>query len=276
MNNTPYIGFWKRAVAFVIDGFLCSLPPAVICLPLLWWQAAKMTQAEGTDAEAVHFVAVIGIYVLWQALGLLCFWLYFAFQESGSKQATFGKRIMGIKVIGADGGRISFARATGRTFSKMVSYAVMYVGFIMAGLTNRKRALHDYIAQTYVVRADFRPGDELPDTPAHPVWLGIITGVLGLLFVVAVFLSVSRTAVTLQAGAAEQQLQSFAAERTRLAGPQETNGITYFQRKDGYRAVIKDWEAEDYTLFLPAGGDEVCCETAPNGDCTPTGFEACK
>lgn len=271
MNNTPYIGFWKRAVAFIVDGILVSIPPAVICLPMVFWQAAKMAQAEGTDAAAVHLTAIVGIYLFWQALGLITFWLYFALLESGKKQATFGKRMMGIKVVDYKGGRIGFGRATGRTFAKMLSYALMYIGFVMAGLTNRKRALHDYMAQTYVVRADFQPGDDLPDTPAHPVWLGLFCVLLGGAAVVIIMISMLRAAPAIKANVAAQRLQTFAAQPQLLQQEVEVDGITFSRTRRGFQASFEA-DGENFTLRLAAPGEAVCCE---GFECDATGFEEC-
>ena len=122
--NAPYIGFWKRAVAFVIDAILVSIPPAVICIPLMVWQGVKIGQT-GADALSGPVFMLLATYFLYQVLAMVCYWLYFALLESGAKQATFGKRIMGIKVIGKDGGRIGFGRATGRTFAKILSYITL-------------------------------------------------------------------------------------------------------------------------------------------------------
>jgi uncharacterized RDD family membrane protein YckC len=70
---------------------------------------------------------------------------------SSEWQATVGKRAMSIAVTGMDGGRISFARATGRHFAKWISACLLGVGFIMAAFTAKKQALHDLIAETLVV-----------------------------------------------------------------------------------------------------------------------------
>jgi uncharacterized RDD family membrane protein YckC len=52
-----------------------------------------------------------------------------------------------------NGQRISFLHATGRFFAKMVSGLIpLGIGYIMAGFTQRKQALHDMIASTLVVR----------------------------------------------------------------------------------------------------------------------------
>lgn len=272
MNKAPYIGFWKRTVAFIVDGILVSIPPAVICLPMVFWQAAKMVQTEGTDAAAVHLAALVGIYLLWQGLGLAAFWLYFALLESGPKQATFGKRMLGMKVVDYKGARISFGRATGRTFAKMLSYALIYIGFVMAGTSNRKRALHDYIAQTYVVRADFQPGEELPDTSAHPVRLGLFCVLLGGAAVVIILISMLRGTPGIKASMAAQQLQAFAAQPQRLQQEAEVDGITFSRTRRGVQASFEA-DGENFTLRLAAPSEDVCCE---GFNCNATGFEECE
>lgn len=199
MNTHPYAGFWKRAIAFILDSLIVSLPITFIFFPLLLWQGFAV--GKSTDENfSISIIAFILLYILWQIIGAVCMWLYFAFMESGTKQATWGKRIMKIKVIRKDGQRISFARATGRFFAKILSYLVFYFGFIMAGFTNRKCALHDYIADTYVVRADFDPQtDTLPDTPSHTTWLIVIGVVLAVFMIFLAFLQQIQSIDTEQA-----------------------------------------------------------------------------
>jgi uncharacterized RDD family membrane protein YckC len=87
------------------------------------------------------------------AFSTLVNWIYEAALESSSYQATLGKMALGLKVTDLEGRRISFARATGRHFAKILSGLMFFIGFIMAGFTQRKQALHDMIAGTLVVRA---------------------------------------------------------------------------------------------------------------------------
>ena len=75
---------------------------------------------------------------------------YFAGMESSSKQATLGKSFLGIKVVGSDGKRISFSRALFRAIFKELGISI-FVGGIMIGLTEKKRGLHDMIADTFVI-----------------------------------------------------------------------------------------------------------------------------
>jgi uncharacterized RDD family membrane protein YckC len=79
-------------------------------------------------------------------------WLYEAFMESSSYQATLGKMIFGMKVTDLAGNRISFERATGRHFAKWLSAMILLIGYIMVGLTERKQGLHDLLAGTLVRR----------------------------------------------------------------------------------------------------------------------------
>ncbi len=72
--------------------------------------------------------------------------------ESSSQQATLGKIALGIMVTDLSGNRISFARASGRHFTKILSGIILYIGFIMAGFTEKKQALHDIIADCLVVK----------------------------------------------------------------------------------------------------------------------------
>src|SRR5947199_10802714 len=96
----------------------------------------------------VHLVR----FMITMAFSTLVSWLYEAGMLSSSYQATLGKMALGLKVIDLEGRRISFARATGRHFAKVLSAIMLLIGFIMAGFTERKQALHDMIAGTLVIR----------------------------------------------------------------------------------------------------------------------------
>ena len=79
-------------------------------------------------------------------------WLYFTLLESSLKQATLGKLALGIIVTDLNIKRISFGIANGRYWGKIVSAIILLIGFIMAGLTKKKQALHDIMAGTLVVK----------------------------------------------------------------------------------------------------------------------------
>jgi uncharacterized RDD family membrane protein YckC len=123
--SRTYGGFWIRVLASLIDSLLLLLPS----------YALQRT---------------LGPYG-GLAAGVLD-WLYYAFMESSVNQATFGKMACGLAVTDTDGNRISFGRATGRYFAKILSALTLGIGFAMVGWTRQKRGLHDFVAGTLVVR----------------------------------------------------------------------------------------------------------------------------
>jgi uncharacterized RDD family membrane protein YckC len=80
-------------------------------------------------------------------------WLYYALFESSTWQATPGKKVLGLFVTDLNGNRISFAHASGRFFAKLISGLIPFgIGYMMAGFTAKKQALHDLIAGCLVLR----------------------------------------------------------------------------------------------------------------------------
>ncbi len=145
--TTRYGGFWIRFVAALIDGVLVG----IVVLPFrlmigLFIGAAGM--AVSMPGIGVHIVK----FIVGGAFSLCGYWIYEAAMESSAKQATVGKMVLGLKVTDLEGHRISFARATGRHFAKLISAMILLIGYIMAGFNERKQALHDMIAGTLVVR----------------------------------------------------------------------------------------------------------------------------
>src|SRR5690606_39624084 len=102
------------------------------------------------DADAPPFAVIVGYFGI-IALYYASIGLYFSLMESSRHQATLGKMALGIKVVDAHGRRLSFIHALGRWFAAALSYLTLYIGFLMAAFTDRKRALHDMAAGTLVV-----------------------------------------------------------------------------------------------------------------------------
>ncbi len=142
-------GFWMRVVACMVDGaivllggfitgMLAMLPAVALLAPLL------ISLSEFQRGE-------VGKQIF--GLGFLIFsWLYFAWMESSRWQATPGKMLLQLRLVGVDGTRLSFGRATGRFFGKFLSIAIMYIGFIMVAFTSKKQGLHDIMAGCLVVK----------------------------------------------------------------------------------------------------------------------------
>lgn len=127
----------KRLLAFAIDtmalvGIYMAFGLIVALIPLL-----------GSLLLSLPMVA------FWFYGGLIGVgWLYYALSESSSKGATFGKQILGLKVVRTTGESISFARASARFFSR----ALLRIGVILIFFTKKRQALHDKIASTVIIQ----------------------------------------------------------------------------------------------------------------------------
>ena len=74
------------------------------------------------------------------------FCLYEALMESSRRQATFGKRAVGILVADLDGSKISLRRALLRSVLQLFA-----IGYLLAAFTTRRQAVHDLVADTQVL-----------------------------------------------------------------------------------------------------------------------------
>jgi uncharacterized RDD family membrane protein YckC len=145
-----YSGFWQRFGAYFIDSIVMSIVSGICIAVLIMALGGAMvfSGAMNNPSSVAYGIAMIlGILFLSTALN----WLYFTLMESSAQQATLGKMALGIVVIDEFGGRISFARANGRYWSKILSAMFLWAGYIMAAFTQKKQALHDLIATTFVV-----------------------------------------------------------------------------------------------------------------------------
>jgi uncharacterized RDD family membrane protein YckC len=144
-----FAGFWIRFGAAILDGLILygiNLVPHVSFRAVFGLDPNPWVPQQGPPGPE------LGAMLLVTLVQMIIGWLYDALQESSVHQATFGKRACGLRVTDLNGQRISFARATGRHFAEILSAITLFIGYMMAGWTERKQALHDIIAGTYVVR----------------------------------------------------------------------------------------------------------------------------
>jgi uncharacterized RDD family membrane protein YckC len=148
-----YAGFWRRFVAHLIDQIIVGIAAFVVFIPGLALLGVGIGAGIMEESESAIglILAAIAAYLAAIVLVIVGQWLYYALMESSSRQATIGKLALGLVVTDLSGNRITFGRATGRYFGKIVSGMIMMIGYIMAGFTERKQALHDIMASCLVV-----------------------------------------------------------------------------------------------------------------------------
>lgn len=156
-TGVEYAGFWLRFVAYIIDGFVSGVAFLILLIPLfiLTGAGAALSRIGSGEDISDQVGAFLGLGFLLGFFGivLVVSWLYYALSESSSWQATLGKKVLNLKVTDLAGQPISFGRASGRYFAKIITGLIpLMIGYIMAGFTEKKQAIHDMIASCLVLR----------------------------------------------------------------------------------------------------------------------------
>jgi uncharacterized RDD family membrane protein YckC len=157
-SDVTFAGFWLRFVAYLLDSVIIGFAVMVLFVPFFFLMGGvamleSLPRGHAERVDPAQFMAFLSLILTLVALGSVAKWLYFAYLESGEKQATWGKQALGIYVTDLAGQRVTFGRATARFFAKIVTGLIpLGIGFIMAGFTERRQALHDMIASTLVLR----------------------------------------------------------------------------------------------------------------------------
>lgn len=123
-NSFVYAGFWIRVAAKLIDGLI--LFALQMILAMVFRQMATLLGYPIAIAYTTYFLGRFG--------------------------QTPGKMACGLRVIRADGQPVSYLRAFGRYFAEILSGIIFCIGYVMVAFDEEKRALHDRICDTRVIK----------------------------------------------------------------------------------------------------------------------------
>lgn len=160
-GQLKYAGFWLRFAAYIIDQFVIGIAGFILFVPVILGVIAfGVVNFDGIDnftdlcaSDALLMIGgIIGMILLAILISVVMKWLYYALMESSKFGGTIGKMAVHIKVVDMQGNRITFGRATGRYFSRIITNMTFLIGYIIAGFTEKKQALHDLIASCLVVQ----------------------------------------------------------------------------------------------------------------------------
>ncbi len=133
-----YKGFWIRFLADGLDGFILGLGAQAVNLFI-------------TLPKAMQSYNPFSIFSVSYSLNFLINITYYVF-FNGKYGATPGKMLIGAKIVNTDGSPISYTKAFARFFAEMLSALIFLIGYIMAAFDGQKRALHDRICSTLVIK----------------------------------------------------------------------------------------------------------------------------
>lgn len=151
--------FMPRVGATLLDGlFLGGINMAVSCCTIMPFAYLAGTAGAAADnrfqAETISSTFGVLAWVIIFFLTTLIGCLYYILLDSSRKQGTWGKQIVGLKVVDLQGNRLTFGRAAGRCFGRYITCLIpFFIGFFMALFTEKKQALHELMAGCLTVNA---------------------------------------------------------------------------------------------------------------------------
>jgi uncharacterized RDD family membrane protein YckC len=149
-GSVQYAGFWIRLLAYVIDvivlEFFAAIAGIVLGLALaLLGVLGKIQPTASGESLPPGYIALFWIVGLAVTIG------YNVYFNSGTWQATPGKRLLGLHLITLTGEPIGPWLAFGRWAGYLLNGLTLYVGFMMIGWTREKTGLHDILCGTRVI-----------------------------------------------------------------------------------------------------------------------------
>lgn len=140
VTQIKYAGFWIRWAAGFIDGIVIGVVNFAFGIIIGIIVATLGGSKETADA--------------WRAIGALTGFIYFVVMTK-KYQVTLGKKAAGIQVISEKAGELSWSQVILReVVGKIISTLILGIGYLIAGFTDKKQALHDKVAGTVVVYKD--------------------------------------------------------------------------------------------------------------------------
>lgn len=135
LGSEKLAGFWERLVAYLVDNVLITVASAIT------YGAFSLDPSGGLEPQ--HWMALISLVYFTPLIAI--------------RATTIGKSFLGVYVVRTDGSRVGLGRAFFRTLATFLSGIILGLGFLQAAFREDKRALHDLICDTKVIKSDRRP-----------------------------------------------------------------------------------------------------------------------
>jgi uncharacterized RDD family membrane protein YckC len=140
-DTADYAGVVTRAIAFVIDCAIVNL----VAVSFGAGVALVLTVLPGKQTVQGWQAALAGVvFAIWAGAYWATFW--------STTGQTPGGRVMQVRVVRSDGGRLHTLMAVVRVGATVLAALPLFAGFVPILFTQRRRGLNDWIAHTVVVR----------------------------------------------------------------------------------------------------------------------------
>lgn len=138
-REVRYAGFWLRVAAYIIDAICLNIVMFVIMF-FVGILIAVIGRSSEMLLNLIIWTLSFGLAILYEVFFVRAY------------DATPGKLAVGVKILMANGDKLTVGRIIGRYFAKILSGLVFCIGFMMAGWDDQKRGLHDMLCETRVVK----------------------------------------------------------------------------------------------------------------------------
>jgi uncharacterized RDD family membrane protein YckC len=161
LAHTRYVGLVTRAIAFAVDAAVID-GVAVLVFAVV----ALASTVLHIPSEVKTILLVIGgvAYILWAGGYFISFW--------ATDGRTLGNRVMYIRVVPANGGKLGYPRAVRRFVGLILAVLPLFLGLVGILFSERRRGFQDRLANTVVVhdpeRREPRPGSGRRSAAAAP------------------------------------------------------------------------------------------------------------
>jgi len=152
MTTYQFAGFWRRFVAYMIDGLIIGIIFILLMMVAGFaYLAGAMSGHGGAILAKITDPEQMASLTLWMwAFSIFINIAYFTYFH-GSTGRTPGKTLLGLQVVSADGISISYGIAFLRSVGYLVSSLVFCLGYIWVAFDKQKQGWHDKIAGTVVI-----------------------------------------------------------------------------------------------------------------------------
>ena len=134
--NVAYAGLGIRTLATFFDIIIIF---SLMLIPEIFFFSFNFSEMEYNS-----FRFLVGI----------AFWIFYhAAFDSSNMQATFGKKLLKLKIIDFNGNRISFFKAILRSLVVFISIVPIGLGIWYMTTDPKKQSWHDLISGTYVIKS---------------------------------------------------------------------------------------------------------------------------
>lgn len=156
-SGFTYRGFWIRFLAKLLDSLILDVVIWIVLLAAAgsWYLRTVRGMSAAAGDPMLLLQRELTLVAVFGAAGLLLV-LGYSTWMNGRWGATVGKMAIGAVIVNTDGTPISYGKAFARACAELLSALILDIGYIIAAFDGQKRALHDHICGTLVIRREDR------------------------------------------------------------------------------------------------------------------------